>query len=346
MRSLAVLRPGRLEVVEVPMPVMDSCSVLVKTLASGICGTDPKIIHGTFKNMDEYPTLLGHEAVGEVVETGRDVEQFKTGDIILLPFVDSGHGGYASAWGAFSEYSVCHDWKAMARKGVGSGTPGFGDYIYTQKTIPVDFDPVSSVMIITLREVLAACRHFGFFAGKSIVVFGAGSVGLAFVRFARILGLGPVIAADVVDEKVDEALRFGADYAFNSAKTDIVSEVRQLCPDGVDYALDAAGVNALVQTGMQLIKDNGRILVYGISPQLSMQLDWTAAPYNWGLDFLQFPIKTTEADVHDQLISWIRLGLIDPADYVSHVFKFDDILEGFDILERRVPAKKIVIDYR
>ena len=66
-------------------------------------------------------------------------------------------------------------------------------------------------------------------------------------------------------------------------------------------------------------------------------------PNNWALEFFWSPEKEVEAEVHDQLIRWIDMGLIDLADFVSHVFDFDDAMKGFDILENHLPADKIVI---
>lgn len=83
----------------------------------------------------------------------------------------------------------------------------------------------------------------------------------------------------------------GADYAFNSRTRDIYAEVRRLLPEGVDNVVDAVGVNALLNQAMRLIKYNGRICGYGISLKLSMELDWSTAPYNWSLNFVQWPSK-------------------------------------------------------
>lgn len=346
MKSLAVEKDMTLKVVDIPIPTIDDCRMLVKTLSCGICaGTDTKIAHGRFKNVDTYPCLLGHEAVGEIVEVGRKVKRFKAGDRILLPFVEGMLGGYHSAWGAFSEYGVCGDWKAMAENGSGPFTPGFGDFYRTQTLLPPDFDPVYSAMIVTFREVLSGTKVFGFQPNDSLVVFGAGPVGSCFIKFAKLLGMCPVIAVDVLDEKVEEAIRHGADFAFNSTKSDIVSEVRRICPDGVHHTVDAVGINDLVHTGMRLIRNDGQICTYGISPNLQMQLDWTKAPYNWRVNFLQFPQKTEEAAADSQILNWIRLGVLDPKDFVSHILPFERILDGFQMIEDHMPCKKIVIRY-
>ena len=133
MKTLIVEKDGALHIGEIPVPEIDETSALVKVLASGICGTDKKILHGTFKGFDSYPCLLGHEAVGEVVKIGSKVKYLKVGDKVITPYVDKGPGKYTTIFGAFSEYTVVHDWKAMDELGIGRGTPGFVDYYQIQK---------------------------------------------------------------------------------------------------------------------------------------------------------------------------------------------------------------------
>lgn len=343
MKSLAVEKDHTLHVVDIPIPTIDSSSALVKIHGCGICGTDIKTLHGTFKGFDTYPFLTGHEAVGEVVEVGKDVTCFQVGDHVMLPYLEGEINGYAAGHGGFSEYGICHDLKAMAMNGKGPDAPGFNELLYPQKKIPKDFDVATGVMMVTLREVLAATRHFNFQPGQSLVIFGGGSVGLAFVKFAKLIGMGPVILVDILDEKVKEAEKLGADYAFNSTKVDVVSEVRKICPEGVDYTLDAVGVNALIPTAMQLIRRGAKILIYGISPVVQMNFDWTPAPDNWTLEFFWAPDKIMEAAVHDQLVNWVQMGLIEPKQFVSHILEFKDVFEGFRMMEGKEATKKIVI---
>ncbi len=350
MKSLAVTTDHKLEIVDIPIPkIADDC-VLTKTLSCGVCnGTDTKILHGTFKGFDTYPCLLGHEAIGEVVEVGKKVKQWKVGDRITLPYLEMGadgtYAGYYSAWSAYSEYTVARDWQAMAEMGCGPGTPGFWDGYYTQKILPRDIDPVYGAMITTFREVLAACRNFGFTKAKNLVIFGAGPVGLTFTKFVKLLGVETVIVLDIMEEKRPEALHAGADYFINSRDENPAEAVREILPDGADFVLDAVGVNDLINTAMHMIKDNGQICVYGISPIMDMQLSWARAPYNWSVKFVQFPVKKEEADAHDQIIEWVRSGVLDLKDYVSHVLPFDRILDAFSMIEKKVPVKKIVITY-
>ena len=95
MKTLVVEKDGSLSVKEVSRPEYNECQALVKTLSCGICnGTDAKLIHQKFKGYgpERYPLMLGHEAVGRVVEVGEKVTSYKVGDVVLLPFVDPQDG--------------------------------------------------------------------------------------------------------------------------------------------------------------------------------------------------------------------------------------------------------------
>jgi len=346
MKSLCVHNDGRLEIVEVPMPVFDACKALVKIEACGVCnGTDIKLVHRNFKNWNDYPALLGHEAVGRVLEKGKNVTAFDIGDLVMLPFVDGPTGGYYSAWGGYSEYGVVGDWKAMERHGKGPGTSYFSEGHYAQTKIPAGFDPVGATMIVTFREVLSAMKRFGMKENQSIVIYGAGPVGLCFATFAKLLGMGPVISCDIVDMKLGEARAAGADLALNSLTDNVKDAVRSLCPNGVDYVVDAVGINSLINQAMELITYNGKICGYGISPKLDMQLDWSKAPYNWTLQFIQWPLKLEELEAHTQIINWMESGVLHAENFISHVIDFENIQEAFQMIEEKRTDKKTVIRF-
>lgn len=349
MRGLAVDKNGKLSVPELSMPAYNENQALVKTLSCGICnGTDGKLIHGTFKNMHDYPMLLGHEGVGRVIEVGKNVTKYKVGDIVLLPFLYGAQDGYTSGWGAYAEYTVVGDEGAFARAGQGIGTPDYDEGCWAQSIIhPEDkVDPVGASMIVTFREVLSAMKRFGFQENENILIFGAGPVGLCFTRFAKLLGMGPVVTVDIYDDKTTEATRMGADVVINSKKQDVDAEIKRMFPDGVDNIVDAVGVNALINQAMGLVKYNGKICGYGISAQLDMQLDWSNGPYNWTLQFVQFPSKYEEYQAHRQVMAWINAGILNPADFISDVIPFDKILDAFDLMEKKLGStKKIVVSY-
>lgn len=344
MKTLIVNTDGNLEVKEVPIPKYSSKQALVKTISSGICGTDTKLIHFRFKGFpkDVYPIMLGHEGVGRVIEIGSEVKGLKVGDIVLLPFTDPDeelYGSLGSGWGAFSEYGVVHD-KVAYKEGEAP------EVSYAQQIVPEDIDPVDAAMIITLREVLSNIRYFGVKESDSIVVFGSGPVAITFIKFMSLLGVKPIIAIAISEEKKNIVLAAGATYAFNSMEVDIVKEIRNICPDGVNYVLDAVGLPEIVNQAMELIADRGEILCYGVPKDGQMQLDWNKAPYNWKMNFQQMPSKIEEGKAYEQILEWLRTGKITLKEYISDYFTFEDVLPAFEKFAEGKILKKGIITYQ
>ncbi len=344
MKTLIVEKDGSLRRAEVPLPAYTEKQALVRTVACGICnGTDAKLIHRKFKGFEpeQYPVMLGHEGVGEVIAVGRDVVSYNIGDKVLLPFVGDDpvrYPGLTSAWGAFSEYGVVDDLKAYPE----GEAP---ECAYAQTVLPEWVDPVDGVMIVTLREVLSAIHRFGISRGDRVAVFGCGPVGLTFIHFMKLLGVGCVIAFDVRKEKLASALTQGADAAFDSTTCRAQDEVRKLCPGGVDYVLDAVGFLPIINQAMTMVRDNGKICCYGISPDMAMQLEWKDAPYNWQLHFQQFPSKKEEGAVTDQILSWMQSGDVVLKDYISDYFPAEEMEAAFQKLEQREISKKGIVAF-
>ena len=342
MKGYVVHKDGTCRIEELPLPRYGEYEALVKVESCGVCnGTDMKIIHGVFKGIDTYPVVLGHEGVGRVVAKGDKVTSFEVGDLVLLPFNSDMPEGYTSGWGTFSEYNTVTDAKAMAADGL-----SVPEFALAQNKLPKDADPVAAAMIVTFREVYSTMKRFGFEKGKSLVVLGLGPVGLSFVQFAKFIGMGPIIAIDRVDEKLAMAKRFGVDLVLNNATDiDLVSAVRELSPDGVDFVLDAVGVSAFINTALSMIKPDAKVCVYGISANMREEIDWSVCPYNWTLHFHQFPSKAAEGAVHDEIVAWIEAGMLDPMAYISHVYDFADIDRAYENIKNRVPTMKMVIRF-
>src|SRR5690554_2914636 len=126
MKALVVGGDGNVEVRQIDRPEPASHQALVQTIGGGICGTDGTLLRRSFKGIEQYPLVLGHESVGRVIEIGSDVTSFGIGDVVLLPFVpEPTEGGQAlgSAWGAFSEFALVDDVAAFEAGTVAGSAP-------------------------------------------------------------------------------------------------------------------------------------------------------------------------------------------------------------------------------
>jgi len=299
MKTLVVQKDGTLEVIEVPKPTYNAKQALVKMVASGMCGTDIKLIHKCFKGFPEsiYPIMLGHEGIGQVVETGADVKGLKIGDYVVLPFVYADpelYGELNSGFGAMSEYALVHDVQAYED----GKAP---DVAYAQPILDKDLDPVDSVILVTFTEVLSTIRYFGIKPEDSIAVFGCGPVGLTFIKFLSLLGSKDIIAVDIVDSKLISAAENGATLTVNSTKENLTEAVRSKYPNGIKYVLDAVGLPLVANQAMELLADRGSVLCYGVLEKEAITIDFSKASYNWSFVCQQMPEKLEEAAAHPQV---------------------------------------------
>jgi threonine dehydrogenase-like Zn-dependent dehydrogenase len=345
MKALIVERDGSVSVQEAPIPQYNDYEVLVKLQASAICGTDIKIIHNTLKEYSNYPTILGHEGVGVVCEVGKKVRNLKIGDKIVGPAIFGKCGDYFSTWGAMAEYGLAGDVAAMVEDGlVKVADKDFHRYVARQK-IPKELDSVSATMILTFREVYSTMKRLNFTAGQNIVVYGAGPVGLSFIKFAKLIGMNPIIGVDIDERKLISAKAMGADIVINSQKTDVEKEIKKLFPDGADILLDAAGVPSLINTSLKLVKSFGQVCVYGVTPKNELLMNWQEAPYTFDLRFVQWTVNTEKAAVHEEIVQWMLEGKLDGMDFISDVFSFQDWHEAIEMFKDHKNEKKIVFKF-
>jgi len=340
MLGLVVYQDGALKIEELPKPQINEYQALVETLSCGICnGTDFKIIHGNFKGFDTYPAVLGHESVGRVVEVGSKVTSFKIGDLVLRSILEKVEAErYHSGWGSFAEYSVVGDYKAMER----DGKTDYFDIYLAQQIVPPELDANQATMLITLKEVLSGLERFGLAEKTSLLIHGAGPVGLSMVSHAKLKGAGPIVVSEPHAGRRERAQRLGADVVLDPGQSDFSSKAKEVAPEGFDLVIDAVGINELMTESLKLVKFNGKVGIYGISAVTNTNLDWEKAPYNWVLQFVQWPTFSDEAAVHERVLDLVRTGAIDLADFVTHVVPLEDFQKGFDLVSSQEGVKVVV----
>ncbi len=343
MKTLVVHSMKKYSVEEVPIPKITSKQALVKTLACGICGTDATIIEQSFKGFTpaEYPLMLGHEAVGEVVEIGSEVTSFQIGDVVILPFTpDIDENTFLkSGWGAFSEYGVVEDIQCY------KANEEIPEAAYAQKKLPLWISAKEAPVLVTLREVYSAIQHFNIAKGQSIVIYGSGTVAIAFTKLMHLMGMNNIIA--VVRSKEKEILlkKFGAEIVVNSSLGSVKEQLQKSNFKGVDFVLDAVGSETIINEGLTLLKDRGEVLCYGVPKLTTLKLNIEDVPYNWNINFQQMPLKREEGACHEQILQWVKEGKITLSDFVSTTYPFEQIIEAFEDYLSGKTHKKVIITY-
>lgn len=331
MRAVVVRGPGEYGVEQVPEPRFGDYEALVRISHCGICsGTDRHIIEGPsrFPYMSPYPTILGHESIGTIVAKGARARYLSEGDTILRAMTGK-VGEFSSTFGGMAEYGIVTDARAIIEDAPKSEAPLPHPMRY-QQTVPASFDRAGVGTFITFKETLSAAQDFGVSEGARVAVLGVGGVGLCFVRACKLLGAEQVIAVGRRAAPLERALNMGADAVVNSREVDLAAEVRRLT-DGLacTHVIDAVGDNDLLQQGLALLANGGRIGQYGVPATRRYTLDWGGAP---GVASLHY-IAPTEHRVHKQALDAVRLGFFDPMSMVDAVVPMSDVHEAFRLLE-------------
>jgi len=323
MKTVIVEKPGVFGVREIAEPQIGPYQALVKTDVAALCNaTDGKLIEGHFPGVETYPLALGHEGTGLIVKTGAKVRNFKTGDRAIGGLVFAfAEKGLASGWGGFSGYTLVNDHGAMVADGVADAAHDWFECYEIQTKVDADIPAEEAALLCTWREVYGGIGDFNIQPQARVLIFGAGPVGLSFVKFCKLLGVKWVGLADPLAKKRELALKMGADAVFDPAALDIE-------PGSLDVVVDAVGQERIVNTALPLIKLGGTIGVYGVIAASKLTLEKSTGPYNFNLIVHQWPTRRRERAAQEPLCRWIREGKLRAAEFVTHEFPVERIAEA------------------
>jgi len=345
MFTVAIIEPGTVDFVDIPVPKLGPYDALVKTEVSYLCNrTDRKLIEGNFPGVDQYPLLLGHESVGIVDSVGKKVSTFKPGDrtvggVILTPPDPK----YFSFFGGFSEFVLIKDHIAMVHDGVANEEYGWSEYYQIQRVIPSNIPPEVAGLFCMWREVYSAFGDFHLQPEDDILIFGAGPVGLSFVKFAKLLGLGYVGSVDPHREKRLKSELMGADQTF-TPDDPVLHEFTKRQGKQLDAVIDAVGNRKIINMCLPLIKMAGSICVYGVIDEPTFQIEKSKGPLNFNLFIHQYPTRDREAAAQEPICDWINEGLINYKEFISAEFPIAEINAAIDLIKSR-GALKVLLRY-
>lgn len=312
---------------EVELPTaLEVGQVLVKVHYSGICGSQLGEIAGV-KGPDAYlPHLMGHEATGTVLAVGAGVKNVKPEDTVVLhwrkgggiqadPPVYSWHGKKLNAgWiTTFNEYAIVSENRC---------TP-----------IPSDSD-----LEVAALFGCAVTTGFGVVEnnaqvriGESVVVFGAGGIGLNIVQAATLVSAHPIIAVDLFNSRLDLAARLGATHVLNSMECDVESRIQDLTRDqGVDVFIDNTGIPKIIELGYKLTNPTGRVVLVGVPRKGEMTSIYTL-PLHFGKRLTGS--QGGECVPQNDIPRYLRLACnnkIDLKELITARYSLEDINQAID----------------
>ncbi len=266
MRALCWHGKHHVDVDQVPDPAIEEpTDMIIRVKASGICGSDVHVYDGFVPTM-ERGDILGHEAFGEVVETGRQVTRFHKGDRVAVPFNISCGACYYCKRGLYSLCDNSNPNASVAAKVYGYSPGGyfgyshmFGGYAGGQAeflrvpfadqipvAIPPEVDDEDAVLLTdNFPTGYMAAENCDIKEGDTVAVFGAGSVGQFAARSALLLGAGRVLLVDRFDYRLDKAADDRITPINYKAERDVLEEIKEMTDGhGPDSCIDAVGMEA------------------------------------------------------------------------------------------------------
>jgi L-iditol 2-dehydrogenase len=327
MKALIVPEPGKAEVRSVPEPQINDYQALVRVKAASICNsTDTQILTGRFPmdwlDNQNYPGILGHEGVGEVLKVGKKVTAFKEGDHVFRPRAEI--EGLGCFFGSFAEYGVVTDYQALLRDH--PETPVHFNWPM-QQVIPAWVDPAEAPVLINLKECYSALRNIGVRWESTVLVMGTGGVGLGFVQMAKLHGVRDVIVVGRRDERLHMAWQFGADHIVNTTRENLRDRVMEITGGkGVDFIIEATGDASLYIDLCRMLATDGKLGIYGINNLQEFPLSMRHMPPSFWIGSL----APDEPGAHKSMMDFVRLSIVRPSDWITHNVSLEEAPAAFD----------------
>ncbi|MCD5390939.1 alcohol dehydrogenase catalytic domain-containing protein [candidate division NPL-UPA2 bacterium] len=272
MKAAVYYAPDDIRYEELPRPRIGKGEILVRVRSCGLCGTD---ISKIVERMVSPPVVLGHEVAGDVVEAGEGVEKFRSGDRV---FVAHHVPCFTCHYCRHGNHSLCQQFRST---NIDPG--GFAEYIRVpapnvEKTtllLPKDLSYEEASLIESTACCLRAIRRCPIQPGDTVVVVGVGPMGLLNLQLALLLGVGQVIALDLIEQRLEVAKKFGAKHSLNPEREDPLEAVKQLTEGrGADVAIVSVGETSAIAQAIRLVRGGGTVTLFAeCPPHSSLSLD-------------------------------------------------------------------------
>jgi alcohol dehydrogenase len=324
--------------------ILAPTDAIVRIDSSTICGTDLHILKGDVPEVVPG-TVLGHEAVGTIIETGSAVTTLSEGDRVLVSCITScgrcrfckeGHYGLCTGGGGWIFGHLIDGLQAEYAR-----VPFADTSVYK---VP---EGLTDEQVLFLADILPTAYEVGVLNGKvdagdTVVVVGAGPIGLATVLTAKLYTPARVIAIDLADARLDKAREFGTDVTINNGREDAVATVQELTGGlGADVAIEAVGVPETFELCTALVRPGGHVAnvgVHGHSATLHLETLW--------IKDITITTGLVDTSTTPRLLNLIAEGRLDPTAFATHRFALDETLDAYDTFAAAAEtnALKVVLE--
>ena len=339
--AILIAQRENLIVEDIELPTsLDVGQVLVKLKFSGICGTQLGEIDGV-KGKDKYiPHLLGHEGSGIVQDIGPGVQTVKVGDSVVLHWKKG--TGIQSA-------PPKYRWKG---KDINAGwvTTFNSQAIISENrctTIPDDFPKEEAALF-----GCAVTTGFGVVEnnaklkmGESVVIFGAGGIGLNIIQAAKLVSAWPIIGVDIHENRLDLAKKLGATHIINASKEDPFEKIKEILKSRqLDVFIDNTGIPKIIEHGYEIVNQEGRVVLVGV-PKHGNNINIFSLPLHFGKSISgSFGGECKPDQDIPRYMELCKQGVWNMKGLISQRFKLDEINLAIDSMRKGKTAGRVIIE--
>lgn len=335
----------RVEEISIPSPKDNQVKIAVKF--AGICGSDlheynngPQLIPVDKPyplNGHQGTTTLGHEFSGVVEEIGKNVKNIKKGDRVTVepifknpesPFITTG------------EYNLS---EPLGFVGLTSNG-GFAKYVvvedYMVHKMPDTMSFEQGAIVEPAAVAAYAIQRSGMKIGDTVFIVGAGPIGLLTVQVAVATGASQIFVSDLSENRLKKAKGVGATHTFDASDKNISQTIKEMTGNGVDIFIDAAGVQASFDTGMNSLRNGGTVVLVALFGKKIMH-----DALSQTLRELTIIGTAAYRNIFPQVIALISSGRLPVEKLITSVISLDEIVEkGFETLTKNPSEVKILVD--
>ena len=332
MKAAVLHAPGDLRYEEVETPQCGENDALVRVLACGICGSDiPRVTTtGTYS----FPTIPGHEFMGQVAEVGTGVDRVKVGDRVgVVPLIPCRKCRYC----ATADHYHCEWYDYLGSRSDG----GFAEYVKApqENLVPLSegVNDDTAALLEPMAVALHSVRRGQVESGDQVVVFGAGPIGILIAQWAAIAGAFRVIMVDIREPSLEVAQQVGIKHCIDASKQDVSEAVSELTDgQGADLVVEAAGSPHATSSALRVVRKKGRVLLVGrIENSYLMEADALDGLLRkelevlgvWGFEFKDFPHNDWQMAVEA-----LETGKVRVSPMITHRFPLSQVHDAFRLM--------------
>lgn len=345
MKALVYDGPGKRTWQEVPKPTLQQpTDAIVRVDAVTICGTDLHILKGDVPEV-EAGRILGHEAVGTIEQVGTGMTTVKPGDRVLISCITAcGRCRYCRV-GAFGQCLGGGGW--ILGHHINGTQAEYVRVPFADTSTYIVPEGVTDEAVLMLADILPTSYEVGVLNGKvnpgdTVVVVGAGPIGLAAIITAALLSPSHIVAIDLAAPRLEAAKRFGADVLIGPGE-DAVAMVTELTEGlGADVVIEAVGVPETFELCTKLVRPGGHVAnigVHGSPATLHLEDLWIR----------NITITTGLVDTYSTptLLRMLASGRLDTTRFTTHRFNLQDMTQAYDVFSRpqETGALKVVLHH-